>query len=255
MIVATPEVVVVFVIGPAVVMRCAIVRRGRRARSSAVRHTGVMAHGLKAGWDRARGMLSDGSVDGANRDQHLFERLASGDTTALEPIYDAHSPVVFGLLVRIVADRPIAEDLLQDVFVRAWQHTGTYQTTRGRLRSWLLGIAHHLALNELRRQQRRPRPALPPAGTDPGEALQARLDPGPAPDEVAWVAVRRQELVEAMEQLSPPQRTVLDLYATGFSQSEIAARLGEPLGTVKTRMRRGVPQLRDILQAHGFEHE
>jgi RNA polymerase sigma-70 factor (ECF subfamily) len=188
-------------------------------------------------------------------DDELIRRLALGDTAALAAVYDRHAAMVFALLMRIVAQREIAEELLQETFLRAWQHARAFDGERGRLRSWLLAIAHHLALNELRRQRHRPRPAHAPAPLT-GEYLLAGLpDPAPEPAEVAWAAVRRVELVQSLEQLPPAQRTVVELFAAGYTQSEIAARLGEPLGTIKSRMRRGLLALRDMLRGRGLEPE
>ena len=191
-------------------------------------------------------------MDGSEQDEELIRRLATGETAALEALYDEHADVIFALILRIVADRRVAEDLLQEAFPRAGQRAGTYRGARGRVRSWLFGIAHHLALNELRRRARRPRDG-PGQRPDAERELAAFPDPGPEPWEAAWTAVRRAELARAIAQLPAPQRAVIELYATGHTQAEIAARLDEPLGTVKTRMRRGLLRLRDILQAQGID--
>jgi RNA polymerase sigma-70 factor (ECF subfamily) len=191
----------------------------------------------------------------SSTDDELIRRLAVGDTTALTVVYDRHAGMVFALLVRIVAQRELAEELLQETFLRVWQHARSFDGERGRLRSWLLAIAHHLALNELRRQRHRPRPA-PPREPETGELVLARLpDPSPEPPEVAWATVRRVELVQSLERLPEAQRVVIELFAAGYSQSEIATHLGEPLGTVKTRMRRGLLALRDMLSNRGLEPE
>jgi len=191
-------------------------------------------------------------LDGTD-DQRLMGCLAAGDTKALGALYDRHANAVFGLLVRMLGDRPVAEELLQEAFVRGWRHAASYDSARGQVRPWLMRIAHNLALNELRRRRRRPHEVVTDGGADDDVPLLAAVpDPGPEPAEAAWAAVRRVELVHALEQLSEPQRAVIELYATGYSQSEIAARLGEPLGTVKTRMRRALHQLRATLQASGL---
>ena len=194
-------------------------------------------------------------MDGSEqeRDEELARRLAAGDPAALAEVYDRHAAVVFALLMRIVADRPVAEELLQEAFLRAWQHADSYHPSRGRLRSWLLGIAHHLALNELRRRRRRPVAANEPRRDEVERELAGLPDPGPEPIEAAWAAVRQQELARAMARLPEPHRAVLELYAAGYTQAEIAERLGDPLGTVKTRMRRGLRRLRDELHAQGVD--
>jgi RNA polymerase sigma-70 factor (ECF subfamily) len=185
-------------------------------------------------------------------DVALIAALAAGEVEALGALYDRHARIVFALLVRVTGDRDAAEEILQEVFLRAWQHAHAFDDSRGTVRSWLYGIAHNLALNELRRRRRRPqlqpRPAsADPDGNDYGGYVAADSDP--AVD--AWCAVRDAELAHALDQLPPSQRSVLLLYGEGFSQSEIAAKLGEPLGTVKSRMRRALGHLRETLSVLG----
>lgn len=187
-------------------------------------------------------------------DDALIAAIVAGEPEALGALYDRHSHVVFALIVRIVGDRASAEDILQEVFFRLWRQADAFDETRGTVRSWLYGIAHNLSLNELRRRQRRPleqqRPATASAGSD---ELAECADPGQQPAVVAWCAVRDAGLADALGHLPPPQRAVLTLYAAGFSQSEIAVELGEPIGTVKSRMRRALCRLRETLPAHGID--
>ena len=188
-------------------------------------------------------------------DQHLIATLHAGDPAALETLYDLHAAVVFGLLARIVGDRSSAEDLLQEVFLRAWRNAASYHPERGQVRSWLLGIAHHAALNELRRRRRHPGDA-PAAHNEAGTtALLGFTDPRPEPAEIAWVAERRNHIAGALAELPEEQRKVIELYATGFSQAEIAHQLAEPLGTVKSRMRRGLLHLREIAHRLGLDRD
>jgi len=187
-------------------------------------------------------------------DDVLMAALVAGEIEALGALYDRHVRVVFSLLVRIVGDRETAEELLQEVFLRAWQQAHTFDEARGSVRCWLHGIAHHLALNELRRRRRRPQLQGRDADADPdGGAYAGCVEPGPDPAADAWCAVRDAGLVHALDQLPPAQRAVLALYAAGYSQSEIAAILGEPLGTVKSRMRRALCTLREALPALGID--
>jgi RNA polymerase sigma-70 factor, ECF subfamily len=187
------------------------------------------------------------------QDDALIAALAAGEVEALGALYDRHARIVFALLVRIAGDRDAAEEILQEVFLRAWQHVHAFDDTRGTVRSWLCGIAHNLSPNELRRRRRRPqlqqRPANAHSDDDDARYVDANLDP--AVD--AWCAVRDAELAQALDQLPLSQRVVLLLYGEGFSQSEIAAKLGEPLGTVKSRMRRALGHLRETLSALGGE--
>ena len=187
-------------------------------------------------------------------DDALIAALVAGETEALGALYDRHARVVFSLLVRIVGDRETAEELLQEAFLRAWQQSHTFDEARGTVRCWLHGIAHHLALNELRRRQRRPRVQDRIPGPDlVGDAYAGCVESGPDPVANAWCAVRDAELAHALDQLPPAQRAVLALYAAGYSQSEIAAILGEPLGTIKSRMRRALCHLREALPALGID--
>ncbi len=188
-------------------------------------------------------------------DDALLAAIVAGETAALGALYDRHTHVVFALLVRIVRVHDTAEDLLQEVFLRAWQQAHVFDETRGTVRSWLLSIAHNLALNELRRLRRRPQVNVPAAtgdrdGDDPYEGF---VDPAADPAADAWCALRDAQMARVLAQLPPSQREVLTLYAAGFSQSEIAARLGEPLGTIKSRMRRALCHLRDALPAVGVD--
>ena len=185
-------------------------------------------------------------------DVALIAALAAGEVEALGALYDRHARVVFTLLLRLTGDRDAAEELLQEVFLRAWQHARAFDDTRGTVRSWLYGIAHNLALNELRRRRRRPQLQQSSANTwyeDNAGTLEAASNPAVE----AWCAVRDAELADALDQLPQVQRAVLLLYAEGFSQSEIAVQLGQPLGTIKSRMRRALCQLREILPTIGID--
>ncbi len=199
------------------------------------------------------GLVNHNAPLGNAEDQQVTDRvtiaaLAAGDPAALDVLYTQYATLVITIIQRIVRDRRIAEELLQEVFLRIWQHGETYQPDRGPVRSWILGVARNLALNELRRQRRRPATLSPPVDPAMPDDPMGRIpDPGPQPDEIAWLRERRELLASALGQLPDVQRSVIDLYAVGYSQSEIASRLNEPLGTVKTRMRRGLIRLRDIL--------
>jgi len=185
-------------------------------------------------------------------DVALIAALAAGEVEALGALYDRHARIVFALLVRIAGDRDAAEEILQEVFLRAWQHAHAFDDSRGTVRGWLYGIAHNLALNELRRRRRRPQLQPRPASADPdGDDFSGNIAAGSDPAVDAWCAVRDAELAHALDQLPPSQRAVLLLYGEGFSQSEIAAKLGEPLGTVKSRMRRALGHLRETLSVLG----
>jgi RNA polymerase sigma-70 factor (ECF subfamily) len=209
----------------------------------------IVPPGTAANPTPSRGGLPDDVADDA-----LIAALVVGELEALGALYDRHAGVVFALLMRIVGDQGAAEDLLQEVFVRAWQQAHTFDETRGTTRVWLHGIAHNLALNELRRRRRRPQEQGRAASAErDGDDLAGIVDMGPDPAVDAWCAIRDAELAHALDQLPPGQRAVLLLYAQGFSQSQIAAQLGEPLGTVKSRMRRALWRVREALLAIGID--
>lgn len=198
--------------------------------------------------------MNRSGTDGQDNDGDLMARIVAGDTAALETLYARHSRAVFALLFRIVGDRQTAEDLLQEAFLRAWQHAGVYREAQGRVLPWLLGVAHHLALNEHRRRRRRPQVAFMREGSGRDELREPDHLMGitPDPSDEVWERIRGAQVSKAMAALPEQQRAIIALYATGHSQSEIASRLNEPLGTVKSRMRRGLLHLRHLLEADGI---
>lgn len=200
---------------------------------------------------QVRSMSSSSAHPDTEDDRQLITRVIAGDRDAFAVLYDRHSRAVFGLLLRVVGDRPVAEELVQETFLRVWQHAPSFDGGRGAPLPWMLGIAHHLGLNEHRR--RRHRPVVSPATTDeivdPRIANLASNEPDPADQ-----ALRHEQLstvAAALGALPAVQRDVIRLYAVGHTQEEIANKLDAPLGTVKTRMRRGLLRLRDALAEHG----
>jgi RNA polymerase sigma-70 factor (ECF subfamily) len=183
----------------------------------------------------------------------LVARLAHGDERALEPLYDRYGRLVFSLALRIVHDGPTAEEVTQEVFVRLWRSAASFAPERASVQTWLLRITHNLALNEVRRRQSRPvaderfdwevqGAALP----DPhGEA-----DPAVA----AWARERAEAIQHALAQLPDLQRRAIELaFFGGLSQAEVAAAVGDPLGTVKSRIRIGMQRLKELLSSAGFD--
>jgi RNA polymerase sigma-70 factor (ECF subfamily) len=175
-------------------------------------------------------------------DEDLLRRVAARDPAALASLYDRYAPLVYGLARRIVRDEGQAEDLVQEVFLRIWNRPEVYDRGRGTFRAWLLSIAHHLAVDVLRRRRRevsyQEKLTGPGGSADPFEA---------AVDQVDGATVR-----SLLGRLPPDQRRVIELaYFEGLTQREIAARLGEPLGTVKTRLRLGIIKLRALYEDGG----
>ncbi len=132
--------------------------------------------------------MNGNPVTGHLADQQLADRrtiaaLAAGDPGALETLYNEYATLVITVINRMVRDRRIAEELLQEVFLRIWQHGETYEPERGQVRSWILGVAHNLALNELRRQRRRPAIVSSQPETDgetgmPDDPIRSHARPG-----------------------------------------------------------------------------
>jgi RNA polymerase sigma-70 factor (ECF subfamily) len=186
-------------------------------------------------------------------DAELVARVAESDTDALAQLYDRYSQAIYSLCLRIVRDRPAAEELTQEVFVRLWRSAASFEPGKGRVSTWLLRIAHNLALNEIRRRQSRP--AIAP-DTD-WEVESARLsDPSVEGDPAlsTWLRERAETIRQALAQLPQAQRQAIELaFFGGLSQAEIAAALGDPLGTVKSRIRTGMQRLRELLIAAGID--
>jgi len=175
-------------------------------------------------------------------DGDLVRATARGDQSALAQLYDRYRLILFGLVMRILHDRAEAEDVLQEAFLQVWRRANDFDEARGRAFTWLVTIARSRALDRLRAAGSRGRLAH--------EAAQLpREDVGDA----ATDALRSEEgraVRQALADLPDEQRRPLLLaYFEGLTQAEIAARLGDPLGTVKTRMRAGMIKLRAILRA------
>lgn len=186
-------------------------------------------------------------------DTALVERTAHGDEDALGQLYDRFGRVVYSLCLRIVRDTATAEELTQEVFVRLWRSAASFDPSRAHLNTWLLRIAHNLALNELRRRQSRPVVA-PDVDWDTASAALKDPDLHSDPARAADQRERAETVRGALAQLPPPQRQAIELaFYGGLTQSEVAAALGEPLGTIKSRIRLGSQRLRELLAAIGAD--
>lgn len=180
-------------------------------------------------------------------DAELIGLAAGGNARALEILYDRYSRVVFSFALKIVGDRPAAEELLQEVFFRAWQQGSAFSASRGTFVTWLLSITHNMAIDEVRRRRRRPQKA---DSEEPETLLAGVADTsaGSQVEEEVWLGTLRDTIGMAMNQLPPAQREPIEMaYFQGKTQREIAEELGEPLGTIKTRMRLGMLKLREAL--------
>jgi RNA polymerase sigma-70 factor (ECF subfamily) len=172
----------------------------------------------------------------------LVERIAAGDQDALTSLYDTTHRQVYGLLLRILGDAHAAEEVLLDVYVQVWRQAAHYERGRGKPQAWLVTIARSRAIDRLRSRKQLVQREKP---LEEARAATAAV----SAEETAARSEMRSLVCSALNTLPAEQREVIELaFYSGFSQSEIAARLGQPLGTVKTRTRRGMMKLRDILR-------
>jgi RNA polymerase sigma-70 factor (ECF subfamily) len=174
-------------------------------------------------------------------DNALLHAVARGDEAALASLYDRYSSILLGLLLRILRSRPEAEDVLQEVFLQVWRRAKDFDETRGRAFTWLVTLARSRAIDRLRALDSRDRTATAAAAEPSEEIGDASVDA---------LRAEQSEIVRgALAELSEEQRTTLLLaYEEGLTQTEIAARLRQPLGTVKTRTRAGLMKLRELLR-------
>jgi RNA polymerase sigma-70 factor (ECF subfamily) len=179
---------------------------------------------------------------GTPPDEELIARVCWREEPALGEIYDRYNRLVYAVVLRIVGDRESTEEVVQDVFQAVWQSAGSFQPS-GNFSSWLIGIARHRAIDTTRsrRYRSRAREDLLDDTRLAGDAILA--DSGT--DELLLRSVVR----AALAQLPPAQREAIELaYYGGLTHAEVAARLGEPVGTVKSRMRMGLMKLRELLK-------
>jgi RNA polymerase sigma-70 factor (ECF subfamily) len=177
-------------------------------------------------------------------DAELLRATARGDEVAFASLYDKFSPILFGLLLRILHSRAEAEDVLQEVFLQVWQQARAFDSSRGRAFTWMVTLARSRAIDRFRAVDSRDRAARRSVDDAPPTAMQ-----GDASDD-AVLAERAEVVRGALAQLPEEQRQVLLLaYLDGMSQSEIAESKNQPLGTVKTRTRAGLKKLSEMLHS------
>ena len=198
-------------------------------------------------------MHSAGSLFPA-ADRELVARAAGGDDRAMTDLYDRYGAVLYTIAYRVVGQRADAEEVVVDAFAQAWRDAGRFEAGRGSVAAWLTMIARSRALDLVRARGRRDKLAASAAVSGADLAGPAPDHPGASPADRTEEDERRRMVRQAMESLSPPQRQAIELaFFEGLSQSEIAARLNEPLGTVKTRVRLGMQKLRESLRPYFFE--
>jgi RNA polymerase sigma-70 factor (ECF subfamily) len=179
-------------------------------------------------------------------DDDLLRAVSRGDESALAALYDRYRLILFGLILRILHDRQEAEDVLQEAFLQVWRRAKDFDPARGRTFTWLVTIARSRALDRLRSLGSRSRFVEADEQVANDEVIDTAYD---------LVKAEQGEIVrQALGQLPDEQRrTLLLAYFEGLTQAEIAERLGDPLGTVKTRMRSGLIKLRELLRDRSSE--
>jgi RNA polymerase sigma-70 factor (ECF subfamily) len=178
-------------------------------------------------------------------DVSLIGLIADARNDALQELYDRYNHLVFSVAFAILGDRILAQEATLDVFVRIWQRAGTYRPERAKVSTWLIAITRHHAIDILRWQTTNPEPDGMSWEAITLHADQAAHDP----EEQAELSVQKDRIRWAFAQLPVEQREVLVLaYLRGYTHSEIAKALKEPLGTIKTRVRLGMQKLRQLLE-------
>lgn len=178
---------------------------------------------------------------GAVEDASLVTRVAEGDSTALEALYERYGRVAYSLARRILGDEQLAQDVVQEVFLTVWRDAIKFDASRGKVATWLLTMTHHRAVDSVRKEEnlRKRR--------EPADVLEF-TDSGVRVDEEVWSGVKRDRVRDALGSLPDVQREALGLaYFGGYTQREIAKLTDTPLGTVKTRMLAGMRRMRDTL--------
>jgi len=190
----------------------------------------------------AQSAVSGRETDGPGADRTLVARMAQGDGDALAALYDRHAGPVYSLAVRILRDTRDAEDIVQDVFTQAWRQASRYTSTRGAVVAWLLTLARSRAIDRLRARRVRPEGASNDAAAIP------LIDASPPIEHQLLSAEQVARVRAALDDLPLLQRVAIELaFFEGLSHVQIADRLEQPLGTVKTRIRLAMGKLREML--------
>jgi RNA polymerase sigma-70 factor (ECF subfamily) len=175
-------------------------------------------------------------------DEALVTLVARADELALAELYDRHGATAYGLARRVLRDGALAEDAVQEGFLAVWRSASRFSTERASARAWILMLVHRRAIDLVRATERRRADPLPDDHDSADPQARELAD-------VAWLRLERERVLQALAQLPDQQREAIELaYFGGLTQSELADRLGEPLGTIKSRMHTGLARLRDLLE-------
>jgi RNA polymerase sigma-70 factor (ECF subfamily) len=179
-------------------------------------------------------------------DEALIALAARGEEPALAALYDRYGRLAYGLALRVLRDGALAEDAVQEAFLAVWRSAHRYIPERSKPSTWIMTFVHRRAVDLVRREERRRADQL----TDTEAAV------GGSVDEDAWLRLERERVQGALRELPDQQREAIELaYYGGFTQSELAERLGQPLGTIKSRMFTGLARLRELLEEPDNEPE
>jgi RNA polymerase sigma-70 factor (ECF subfamily) len=179
-------------------------------------------------------------------DEALLALIGRGDDEALRELYHRLGGLAYGLAFRILRDDALAQDAVQEAFLGVWRAAGRFTAERAKPSTWVLTLVHRRAVDLVRREERR--------RAEPLE-LTPEADTAELSDEPEHL-VRREAVREALRTLPPEQREAIELaYYGGYTQSELAERLGQPLGTIKSRMFAGLARLREVLENDEGRHE
>jgi RNA polymerase sigma-70 factor (ECF subfamily) len=177
-------------------------------------------------------------LNATTSDHSLVTAVRSGDQGAMAALYDRYSSIVYSVALRVLQDTGAAEDVLQNIFMQLWRNPGAFDSSRGNMAAWLAVIARHRAIDALRR--RRPESDIEDVIVSVEPDLATETDRARAMEKVRG----------ALQTMSTPQRSALEMaYFEGLTHTEIAEKTGEPLGTIKTRIRTGLLSLRKVLAA------
>ncbi len=184
---------------------------------------------------------------GEAADAEVLRAIQRGDQEAVAVLYDRYGGIAYGLAFRITNDGTLAEDVVQEAFLSVWRQAARFDPDRGYVRSWLLTIVHHKAVDCVRRRAGRAERGLPD-GPDEFIATRGR------PEEIAEWSMEAAAVREAVQRIPDDQRRTVEMaYFEGITHVEIAERMGVPLGTVKSRLRIGLEKMRDYLHPKVME--
>jgi RNA polymerase sigma-70 factor (ECF subfamily) len=176
-------------------------------------------------------------------DEAIVALIARSEEAALTELYDRYGAAAYSLARRVIRDPALAEDAVQDAFLAVWRGAARFVPERAKAASWLMTLVHRRAVDLVRREQRRRADPLP-------DGLENESSGGASAADAVWLRLEREEVQAVLRQLPDQQREALELaYYGGFSQSELADRLGRPVGTIKSQMYTALARLRDLLEA------